>query len=410
MTFGPAHRLLTAACLTFALGAAGCAKAPFTGAPMPIEADEDGFDALSKPVNMEAVSVAKTWSRDADQVGVMINRSPKGVQDTATFVFASKSKRERMLLVIAAKGGVTAQEIAINDRTAQGLANAAPLTRQQGALLNSKKLFKMAEAAGLKNAEDVVVLNTRTSGGVTPVAIVSDASATKYIVMNGATGDPMTPVSTMGGKRLQVHILVIGAVVLTVAVGAAVFWAVKKWRERDHNKPTPKPTSHPSSEPSSHPTPIPSATPVPTPVPTSQPATPIREIIAPAFGEQFDRLDGDKDGKLTMAEYLKPAADDATKRVKTKEYQEFIDRGHNGAVSKNDFLSGIERSVAHMCGISFSMLDQNQDKGLDRGEVGKALKDDEFQAADTNRDTKLGNGEYLVAFAKKETIYAGYYR
>lgn len=406
MTFGPAHRLLTAACLTFALGAAGCAKAPFTGAPMPIEADEDGFDALAKPINMEAVALAKTWSRDADQVGVMINRSPRGVQDTATFVFASRAKGERMLLVIAAKGGVTAQEIAINDRTAQGLANAAPLTKQQGELLNSKKLFKMAEAAGLKNAEDVVVLNTRTSGGVTPVAIVSDASATKYIVMNGATGDPLTPVSTMGGKRLQVHILVIGAVVLTVAVGAAVFWAVKKWREKDHDKPTPKPSGQPSSQP----TPIPSATPVPTPVPTSQPATPIREVLAPAFGEMFDRLDGDKDGRLTLNEYLKPAADDATKRVKTKEFQEFIDRGHSGVVTRNDFLAGIERSVAHMCGISFSMLDQNQDRGLDRGEVGKALKDDEFQAADTNGDAKLTNNEYLVAFAKKEAIYAGYYR
>lgn len=405
MKFGPAHRLLTAACLTFALGAAGCAKAPFTGAPVPMEADEDGFDALAKPINMEAVALAKSWSRDADQVGVMINRSPKGVQDTATFVFASKAKRERMLLVIAAKGGVTAQEIAINDRTAQGLANAAPLTKKQGELLNSKKLFKMAEAAGLKQAEDVVVMNTRTSGGVTPVAIVSDASATHYIVMNGATGDPMTPVSVMGGKRLQVHILVIGAVVLTVAVGAAVFWAVKKWREKG-DKPTPKP----SSQPSSAPTPIPSATPVPTPVPTSAPATPIREIIAPAFTEQFERLDGDKDGKLTQAEYLKPAQDDATKRVKTKEYAEFLDRGHNGAVTKNDFLAGMERSIAHMCGISFSMLDQNQDRGLDRGEVGKALKDDEFGAADTNRDAKLSNAEYLVAFAKKEAIYANYYR
>ena len=240
-------------------------------------------------------------------------------------------------------------------------------------------------------------MNTRANGTVIPVAIVSDAAAQKYIVMNAANGDPMTPVSQMGGKRVQVHILVIGAVVLTVAVGAAVFWAVKKWREKG-DKPTPKPSSQPSSGPTPNPTPIPSATPVPTPVPTSAPASPIKEILAPAFSEMFERLDGDHDGKLTQAEYLKPAQDDATKRVKTKEYAEFLDRAHN------------ERSVSHMCGISFSMLDQNQDRGLDRGEVGKALKDDEFAAADTNRDAKLSNGEYLVAFARKEAIYAGYYR
>lgn len=409
MTFGPAHRLVTAAALALTFGVTGCAQTPLAGAPLPFEAEENGFEALAKPINMEAVALAKTWSRDADQVGVMINRSPKGVQDTATFVFASKAKRERMLLVIAAKGGVTAQEIAINDRTAQGLANAAPLTKQQGSLLNSKKLFKMAEAAGLKGAEDVVVLNTRASGKVLPVAIVSDAAANKYIVMNASNGDPLTPVSQMGGKRLQVHIIVIGAVVLTVAVGAAVFWAVKKWRERG-DKPTPKPSSQPSGQPTPQPTAIPSASPLPTPVPTSQPATPIREVIAGAFGEQFDRLDADKDTKLTLAEYLKPATDDATKRVKTKEYQEFLDRSHKGAVTKGDFLSGMERSVAHMCGISFSMLDQNQDRGLERGEVGKALKDDEFSGADTNRDGKLSNNEYLLAFAKKEAIYAGYYR
>ena len=114
MTFGPAHRLMTAASLALALGLTGCAQSPFAGAPLPMEAEEDGFDALAKPVNMEAVALAKSWARDADQVGVMINRSPKGVQDTATFVFASKGKRERMLLVIAAKGGVTAQEIALS--------------------------------------------------------------------------------------------------------------------------------------------------------------------------------------------------------------------------------------------------------------------------------------------------------
>lgn len=406
MTFGPAHRLLTAAALALTLGVAGCAQAPVPGmAGVGIE--EDGFSALSKPVNMEAVGVARGWSKDADQVGVMINRSPKGVQDTATFVFASKAKKGRMLIVIATKGGLTAQEVAMSDRTAQGLANAAPLTKQQGELMNSKKLFKMAEDAGLKNAEDVVVMNTRGSAGTMPIAIVTDASSTHYMVMNANSGDPITPVSVMGGKRLQVHILVIGAVVLTVAVGAAVYWAVKKWREKPDNKPTPAPTNAPTTAPTA----IPTAPPVPTPVPTSAPASPIREVLAGAFGEQFDRLDADNNGKLTMGEYLKPAQDDATKRVKTKEFQEFIDRSHaaNG-VSKAEFLSGIERSVTNMCGISFSMLDGNQDRGLDRAEVGKALKDDEFQAADTNNDTKLSNNEYLFAFAKKEAVYATYYK
>lgn len=406
MTFGPAHRLLTAAALALTLGVAGCATAPIPGTAGAFDLDEDGFAALSKPVNMDAQVLARTWAKDADQVGVMINRSPKGVQDTATFVFAAKSKKQRMLIVIASKGGLSAQEVAMSDRTAQGLANAAPLTKQQGSLLNSKQLFKMAEETGLKNAEDVVVMNTRGSSGVMPIAIVTDATATHYVVMNATSGDPLTPVSVMGGKRLQVHILVIGAVVLTVAVGAAVYWAVKKWRE----KPDAKPTPTPSGQPTSAPTPIPTASPVPTPVPTSAPASPIREVIAGAFTEQFARLDADNDGKLTMAEYLKPATDDATKRVKTKEYQEFIDRSHGNSVSKADFLSGIERSVTHMCGISFSMLDANQDRGLDRGEVGKGLKDDEFQTADTNNDTKLSNGEYLFAFAKKEAVYASYYR
>ena len=406
MTFGPAHRLLTCAALALSLGAAGCAaKTPF-GAPMAMDQDENGFEVLAKPVNMDATGLARSWAKDADQVGVMINRSPKGVQDTATFVFASRTKPTRMLLVIAAKGGLAAQEIAVSDRTAQGLANATPLTRQQGELLNSKKIFKLADEAGLKGADDVVVLNTRTSAGIVPIALVTDKDGGKYVVMNAANGDPLTPVSQMGGRRLEMHVLVIGAVVLTVAVGAAVYWAIQKWRKKDDNKPTPAP----SGQPTAAPTPIPSATPVPTPVPTSAPATPIREIVAGPFGEQFDRLDADHDGRLTLAEYLKPATDDATKRVKSKEFQEFLDKSHGGVVQKADFLAGQERSIANMCGISFSMLDVNQDRGLDRAEVGKALKDAEFEAADTNRDAKLSNNEYLVAFARQEAVYANYYR
>jgi hypothetical protein len=390
-------RLLASAALVASLGA-GCAKLPM--ASMPSQLSEDGFDAMSSPINMEATTVAKRWAKDAVQVGVMINRSPRGVQDQATYMFASKRNTSRMLIVIASNGSLQAQELAVNEQGAKGLANALPLTKELGAPLNSKKLFKKAEFAGLQNAEDVVVMNIKGDNGQTvPVALVTDQGGQNYVVLNALDGSALTAPAKMGARRVQMHILIIGGVVLAVAVGAAVWWAVKKWR--DHGKPSPAPSAVP--------TPIPTATPVPTPVPTSKPSTKVGEILAGPFGAQFDRLDADKDGRLTFDEYLAPAKDDATKRVKTTEYKEFLDLSHRNAVSRVEFLQGKERSIASLCQMSFSMLDSDQNSGLDRNETSTAVPADEFRDADTNNDGKLSMAEYMVPFAKKEASFAQYY-
>jgi hypothetical protein len=329
----------------------------------------------------------------------MVNRSPKGVQDSATYVFASRAAKTRMLLVIASSAGLQAQEIAANDRQAEGLANALPLTEKQGELLSSKKIFKLAEAAGLKGAEDVVVMNTRVKDKAVPLAIVTDDAGQSYMVMNAVTGEPMSPVQKLGARTVQMHILIIGGVVLAVAVGAAVWWAVKKWR--DHGKPQPQPSDHPN--------PIPTATPVPTPVPTSKPSGSIQQILAGPFGAQFDRLDIDHDGKLTQTEYVRAAQDDATKRLKTNEYAEFLDANHDQQVTKSEFLAGMERSIAALEQMSFSMLDGDQNGGLDAREVQATVKGDEFGAADTNHDGKLSLSEYMVPFARQQASFAQYY-
>ena len=393
-------RLLAATALVASF-ATGCAKVPF--ATMPAVQAEDGFDALSSPVNAEATATARAWAKDAFQVGVMINRSPKGVQDTATYVFASKRNKTKMLIVIASKAGMQAQELAVNDQAAKGLANAMPLTKELGAPLNSKKLFKKAEYAGLANAEDVVVMTVKGENGrALPVAIVTDKDGKNYITLNALDGSALSAPAKLGARKVQVHILVIGGVVLAVAVGAAVWWAVKKWREKDQPKPQPTPSAVP--------TPVPTATPIPTPVPTSKPSTQIGEILAGPFGAQFDRLDANRDGKLTFDEYLAPAKDDATKRVKTTEYKEFLDTAHRGAISRAEFLNGKERSVASLGQMSFSMLDSDSNAGLDRSESAGSVSDADFRDADTNRDGKLSFAEYLAPFAKKEASFAQYYQ
>lgn len=398
-------RLLLAAALVTSFSA-GCAKTPFGPMAGPVGLEE--MDALSSPVNNEAVSLARTWKKDATQVGVMINRSAKGVQDKATYVFASKQSRMRMLIVIATAQGLQAQEIALNERTAEALASSMPITEKQGELLNSKKLFKKAEFAGLKGAEDLVITQVREEGKTTPVAIVTDASGQNYMVMNALTGEPMTGVSKLGARKVQVHILVIGAAVVAVAVGAAVWWAVKKWREKDHNKPTPTP--QPTGQPTSQPTPIPTATPVPTPVPTSKPSGKVADLIAGPWGDMFGRLDSDQDGMLTITEFLKPAKDETTQRVKDTEWREFIDVRHTGKVDRNAFLMGVERSLNNLCDMSFSMLDSNQNAGLDASEAANAVKQADFAEADTNRDGSLSRAEYIVPFVKKEALFAPHYK
>ena len=397
-------RLLIAASLVTSF-AAGCAKTPFGPQAVPVGMEE--MDALSSPVNNEAVSLARTWKRDATQVGVMINRSPKGVQDKATYVFASRQARMRMLIVIATAQGLQAQEVAVNERTAEALASSQAITEKQGNLLNSKKLFKKAEHAGLRGAEDLVITQVRENGKTLPVAIVTDATGQNYMVMNALTGEAMTGVSKLGARKVQVHILVIGAAVVAVAVGAAVWWAVKKWREKD-NKPTPTP--QPTGQPTSQPTPFPTATPVPTPVPTSKPSGKVAELVAGPWGDMFARLDSDKDGVLTITEYLKPAKDETTQRVKDTEWREFIDVRHTGKVDRNGFLMGVERSLNNLCDMSFSMLDSNQNGGLDTAEAGNAVKQADFAAADTNRDGSLSRAEYIVPFVKKEALFAPHYK
>ncbi|MFP5502085.1 MAG: EF-hand domain-containing protein [Candidatus Sericytochromatia bacterium] len=395
MRFGTPLRAALAAALTASL-AAGCAQAPVLTGAMP-QAIEDGMEVLAKPVNQQAVALAKTWQRDARQVGVMINRSPKGVQDAATFVFASPRAKTRMLIVIASQGGLVAQELAVNDRTAEGLATASPITQAHGKLVSSKKIFKKAEYAGLKDAEDMVVINAPIEGKTTPVAIVTDGAGDHYIVMNAVTGEPISTVAKVSGRSVQVHVLIIGGVVLAVAVGAAVWWAVKRWR-KGGDKPNP------------HPSPIPTASPLPTPVPSSKPATPVGQVLAGPFGDMFDRLDSDRDGALTITEYLRPAKDATTQRVKTNEWREFIDARHQSKVSKREFLAGIERSVANLCGLSFSMLDSDQNGGLDPAETASAVPASEFRQADTNGDGQLSQVEYMVPFAKKEAMFAPHYK
>lgn len=395
----PLRAALTAAVI--ASLAAGCAQAPVLTGALPVSAIEDGMEVLAKPVNQQAVALARTWQRDARQVGVMINRSPKGVQDVATFVFASPRAKTRMLIVIASKGGLVAQELAVNDRTAEGLATASPITQAHGKLVSSKKIFKKAEYAGLKDAEDMVVVNAPIEGKTTPVAIVTDGAGDHYLVMNAVTGEPLSSVAKVSGRSVQVHVLIIGGVVLAVAVGAAVWWAVKRWR-KGGDKPDPRPSGQPS--------PIPTASPLPTPVPSSKPATPVGAILAGPFGDMFDRLDTDRDGALTITEYLRPAKDATTERVKTNEWREFIDARHQSKVSKREFLAGIERSVANLCGMSFSMLDSDQNGGLDPAETASAVPTSEFRQADTNGDGKLSQAEYMVPFAKKEAMFAPHYK
>jgi hypothetical protein len=148
---------------------------------------------------------------------------------------------------------------------------------------------------------------------------------------------------------------------------------------------------------------------VPTPVPTSKPSSKVSEVLAGPFGAQFDRLDASRDGKLTFDEYLAPAKDDATQRVKTAEYKEFLDTAHRGAISRVEFLQGKERSIASLCQMSFSMLDSDQNSGLDRNETSTAVAAEEFRSGDTNGDGKLSLAEYMVPFAKKEASFAQYY-
>ena len=68
-------RLLTAAALALTLGVAGCAQAPLPGmAGMGIE--EDGFSALAKPVNMEAVTVARGWASTEEALSAIPRSFP----------------------------------------------------------------------------------------------------------------------------------------------------------------------------------------------------------------------------------------------------------------------------------------------------------------------------------------------
>jgi hypothetical protein len=240
-------------------------------------------------------------------------------------------------------------------------------------------------------------MNARSEKGVMPIALVLDGEGKRYMALNAVTGEPLTGVQTSGVRHVQFHLLIIAAVVV---VGAAVAFGVYEWRK--HHDPKPQPSGN-------VPTPPPPSV-APSTVPTSHPATDIGRILAGPFGDMFDRLDADKDGSLTLAEYLRPAPDGTTVKVKTDEFQQFIDPRNSGKATRAQFLAGIEKSVQNKASMSFSMLDQNQDSGLDGQELSGELQPHEISSADTNHDGKLSQAEYSVPFAQHEGVFAAYYK
>jgi hypothetical protein len=388
-------RVVTAAALIASLGLVGCGRANLVA---PTAMEDASFDALSKPVNVPATAAAKAWQADATQVATMCNRSPRGVQDQATYVFSSNRDKDHLLLVIASNGGLQSRLINMSDRAADGLRGLLPLTQKQVQLLNSKNIFKQAEHLGLTGAQDAIIMNGRSDQGVMPIALVLDGEGKRYMAINAVTGEPLTGVQTAGVRHVQFHLLIIAAVVV---VGAAVAFGVYEWRK--HHDPKPQPSGN-------VPTPPPAPSAAPTTVPTSHPATDIGRILAGPFGDMFDRLDADKDGSLTLAEYLRPAPDGTTIKVKTDEFQQFIDPRKAGKVTRAQFLAGIEKSVQNKAAMSFSMLDQNQDSGLDAQELSGDLQPHEISDADTNHDGKLSQAEYSVPFATHEGVFAAYYK
>jgi hypothetical protein len=258
MSHKPTLRLLTIAALVAAM-ATGCARAPLSvGAPM---TRQGAAAVMAAPVSTDALSVARKWQTEAVQVGVSIVHADEG-DDVATYVFAAPGKNDAMLLVVNTSAGYKSQEVPMSAKAAEGVAKMMPLSSVTAPLLDSKDLFKKAEAAGLTAPKDLVVLGAKEHSAAMPVAVVMSSEA--YVLVDAASGKALSAVSRFSSeRRVQMHDLAL-LVVVVGAVGTGVVWAAKKliakfWHPKP--KPSATPTPAPTTEPSAKPSPVLSAPP-----------------------------------------------------------------------------------------------------------------------------------------------------
>lgn len=256
MPIKPSARLALIATLVASF-AAGCARVP-TGV-YSTGHQAGGFSALAKPVSADASAAALKWQKDAVQVGVSISRSFSDADDVATYVFASKHSPKAMLVVANTGDGFKAQEVPLSDNSAAGLANTLPLADPDGTLLDSKILFADAEQAGLAKASDLVVLNSHHGTVSSVMAVVTDEADQNCLLLDAKTGKPLTHVTRLAQRNVQMHEL-IAAVVVVATLGTVVIVAAKKLLSHFFH---PKPKPAPSASPSASPSPVVSAPPQP---------------------------------------------------------------------------------------------------------------------------------------------------
>jgi hypothetical protein len=266
MSHQPALRALTIAAL-IAATLTGCARTPMSNqAAVPTK--RTGAAAIkAAPVSADALTVARKWEAGAYQVGVSIIKA-ETTDDVATYVFAAPGKTDAMLVVIATETGFKAQEMPLAATASAGIAKMAPLSGLAVKLLDSKDIFRAAEAAGLTASRDMVVLNTLDHGKGVPMALVTSQDGLHYVIVDAVSGKARSAVSQLSAeRRVQLHELAVVTVVVG-AVGTVVIWGAKKliakfWngKAKPSPTPTPAPSSAPSEEPSAEPSPVLSAPP-----------------------------------------------------------------------------------------------------------------------------------------------------
>lgn len=264
MTHQPAMRALTIAALVAAL-ATGCARAPLGTQAAPLKRTST-IGAMAAPVSGDALSVARKWQANAVQVGVSIIRMDE-TDDIATYLYTAPGKTDAMLIVAATQQGLKAQEVPLTGQAADGIAKMAPLSGLEVKLLDSKDLFKKAQAAGLVAPQDLVVLHAKDHAQNVPVALVTGEGGQSFLMLDASTGKALSAVSRGGDRRVQAHQIAL-AVVIVGAVGTAVIWGAKKliqkfWKPKTKPSPTPTPapTAAPSDAPAETPAPVLSAPP-----------------------------------------------------------------------------------------------------------------------------------------------------
>jgi hypothetical protein len=273
MSHQPALRALTIAAL-IAATLTGCARTPMSNqAAVPTK--RTGAAAIkAAPVSADALAVARKWESGAQQVGVSIIASRDSVikaettDDVATYVFAAPGKTDAMLVVIATDSGFKAQEMPLAATAAAGIAKMAPLSGLAVKLLDSKDIFRAAEAAGLSASRDMVVLNTLDHGKGVPMALVTSQDGLHYVIVDAVSGKARSAVSQLSAeRRVQLHELA-AITVIVGAVGTVAIWGAKKlitkfWKGKSKPSPTPTPapSSKPADEPAAEPSPVLSAPP-----------------------------------------------------------------------------------------------------------------------------------------------------